>query len=286
VTEGNAAYDCTFPIYEDSSATRDQVYRNNYYSGGLYGANVNLAPGRGFTGNPISAVARPDAVGQPKWVRVTCLNNTFIRWLKDGDVVYLEGILEPGQPANSGVFIGRFTIRNVNQGSNTFDYDTKTVPAGNPSLGTFPLPNFFYVFRWPRIVFESCQFDDWVRRTTSFGFSRGILGAPADDSATGPNVILPDWLVRENAFRHVDGIPSEVASDQAVVIANTDGAVVDSNLISLSGTPLVEYKRAQNVMAFGNRTETGAWIRGWFAPTGQYLEDITTRIEDVTSICL
>ena len=105
---------------------------------------------------------------------------------------------------------------------------------------------------------------------------------------TGPNAILPDWIVRENEFRYVDGVPSPVADAQDVVLVNADGAIVDSNRVDLPGTHLVEFKRVQNsqsVMGFQNRTQQGAWVSTWFDPTGKYLEDIITRIEDVTSVC-
>jgi hypothetical protein len=286
VVEGNSVYDCLNPAYNDTGSTRDIVFRYNYYSDAYTGFNQNLTGHTTLRPLPTTGVSL--AGGQ-----VVEVDTSTAHYLTEGDIVELSGINSTGllpDPAYNGVF---FVDKWVS--TTKFQYRLASPP-------TYPLPAsqtsaFYTVYaQTKRAVLESNCVDLYQNTPTALPNAQGCISVQGQKVLPG----YPAWVIRDNFFRHTDGIPTKLAGlpglCPAVRMTGLNGGVVQSNLIDLEAPYPLQYLRTVppppvNPGNMNNTTMAGRLLRGGDfpsdgnSPDGMY-DEIARRIEDSLVFCL
>ena len=121
---------------------------------------------------------------------------------------------------------------------------------------------------------------------------QGCISSPGQLVRPG----FPAWVVRDNLFRHTDGIPTDLTVgyfyglSAAIRMTGLNGGVVQSNLIDLESPYQLQYLRTvppppNNPSSMSNTTMSGNLLRGDNFPSGgnapeSLFEELATRIED------
>ncbi len=281
VVEVNGVFDCTNPAYNDTGSTRDVVFRYNYYSDVFYGLHQNFDPG-GSDPSPLTSLSRPAPFADPTLVEAIW---SATHYLSVGDIVDVSTVLVGGSLAN--VYNATFAVTDVPSGS-TFRFRLPPAPSiPDPDPGSVGK----YSVRWQtrRVVMESNLVDLYRVDQYSFSVPTGALTYITPQSDVPRE--FPGWIVRENVFRHTDGVPADphnlTVFPPAVRLTSLDGALVEQNLSDLQAAFPFQFLYPQNVRTFNNQTSGGGLLQGEeVAPGIKTYDELSTLIDDVLTMAL
>ncbi|MBI1842185.1 MAG: hypothetical protein HYR88_15215 [Verrucomicrobia bacterium] len=288
VVEQNAVYDCTNPGYTDTGSSRDITFRGNYFSDVFTGFNQNFNPGEtDFREIQNTAAGAPwvswPVAGEDNYtVQVVTVDSHY---MSAGDVVEVRGVLSGGTPSNS--FNGVYMVtKNVN--ATTFLYRLRSVPNAGPDTPPYADAPFYGTFaQTRRAVIEGNLVDLYKTSQYTYPNPQGCIGVVSQTILP----VFPGWVVRENSFRHTDGLPTNLSGlgnfANALRMYGLTASIVEANLIDLEDpTPLQFLDQQPGHRTFNNTKMSGQRVY-WtdFTTTPHHnLDELITAIEDALSL--
>ena len=208
MVEANAVYDCTNPGYTDTGSSRDIAFRGNYFSDVFTGFNQNFNPGADDRRAIKNTTAGTPWVSWPVAGEDTYTVQAVTadpHYMSAGDVVDVQGVLVSGSLAN--LFNGVYMVtKNVN--ATTFLYRITSVPTAGPDNPPYALALLYFTYaQTRRAVIEGNLVDLYKTSQYTYPNPQGCIGVVSQKILP----VFPGWVVRENSFRHTDGLPTNLS---------------------------------------------------------------------------
>ncbi|MBI3867457.1 MAG: hypothetical protein HY299_02915 [Verrucomicrobia bacterium] len=288
VVEGNWVYDSMNSGYTDTGSTRDITFRYNYFSDAYTGFNQNLTDStkdRSLSGGVPLLTGRLVEVDTSAGFQPGGADSNH--YLAEGDIVeilFFDSVGRNSDPDYNGVFFVEAVVSPTR-----FKYRLNVDPKFGPAVAQ---PNAVYraYALTKRQVIESNCVDLLPNTPLTWPNPQGCI------SVQGQTVLpaFPAWVLRDNVFRHTDGIPTELAGlahlCPAIRMTGLNGGIIQTNLIDLEAPYPLQYLRTippppSNPADMSNTSMSGALLRGGDFPSGgnapdQLLDELARRIED------
>ncbi len=267
VSESNRIFHCQAggPCH-DTWSSRDSV-ANNYYH------EVNAGPFQNLgsrTFYPRSA-ASLNHVGK---IATFTVPAGTIHALEAGEVVQITG-------AAVSAYNGLFEVR-PNPTPTSFTYEMVEDPGADDS-GT---PTYARLWQTGRLVVENNVIELALNVNPSgYGQAVGVFVLNGFDLVPIPFPICKQLVARQNVIGHLNGSLDPLPFSYAVWAVNTGQAIVEENVISLNQPYPLPYNYSA-ALTQENRSPSGNLLRGFNQGTGQFNEELATRIEDAVIAAL
>jgi hypothetical protein len=127
------------------------------------------------------------------------------------------------------------------------------------------------------LLLDPVRIDVWIAKRGD-----GIVGSGTQtdpyDGATLAKFDAPQFVIRNNVIRNMDGLGESPARNGGIVFSYCEDALVENNVIDLPLPNPIWFIASTNVRFFNNRNSAGKLIQGVLGTAKQ--DELTTLIED------
>jgi hypothetical protein len=205
-----------------------------------------------------------------------------------GDVIEVSRVLVGGGEAN--LFNDVYVISKADPSTpNVFDYSMRSVPPTAPDPQPYPLtPRFVTYAQTRRVGTESNLLDLYKNSAFILPEPQGSISVVGQETAP----VFPGWIFRDNAIRHKDGIPTDLAGSAshstAVRMHGLAEASLESNIIDVeASSPIQILSPFSRVRTFNNIGASGVPVFGTdltVTPPHQF-DEAVKAIDDILTVC-
>ena len=208
-------------------------------------------------------------------------------YLSEGDIVEIARVKSNSiiDPLYNGVFF----VEKVTTPT-TFQYRLGADPLSGPDASQAGATYVCHP-QTKRAVVECNNIDLYRNAPSSVPNPQGCISVPSQFTLPG----FPSWVIRENLFRHTDGIPTNTTGllgfSNAVRMTGLNGATIEFNLIDVEDPhPLQYLQPSANTRSLENTTMSGTLIQGGDFPAHgsaatRLFDELATSIDDILTLC-